>query len=138
MYAQPPKALELSARIDLAGVEGRIDHLSVDLKDERIFLAALGNQTLEVLDVKNGNPSHHPESARAARCLLRSIEQPPVCGVRKDGTTRLLDAASFRILETVNYSGNVDNVRYDGRDRRLSSVEEWCAWLARSDGEEVG
>src|SRR5262245_32145527 len=40
--------LVLSASIELPGVEGRIDHLAVDLKRERLYVAALGNDSVEV------------------------------------------------------------------------------------------
>src|SRR4051812_47482860 len=35
----------------MPAVEGRIDHLAVDLAGKRLFVAALGNNTLEVIDV---------------------------------------------------------------------------------------
>jgi len=50
--------LTLAATITLAGVQGRIDHLAVDIAHERLFLAALGNNTVEVIDVKAGKRIH--------------------------------------------------------------------------------
>src|SRR5215212_7625454 len=47
-------ALRRVQTIRLPGVEGRIDHLAVDLTDQRLFLAALENNTLEVVDLKAG------------------------------------------------------------------------------------
>src|SRR3981189_2462636 len=46
--------LTLVGTIDLPGVEGRIDHLAVDMAAQRLFVAALGNNTVEVLDLKSG------------------------------------------------------------------------------------
>src|SRR5690349_24755354 len=40
--------------IPLAGVERRIDHFAIDPAGKRLFVAALGNGTLEVLDVGAG------------------------------------------------------------------------------------
>src|SRR4051794_658153 len=48
--AQEP--LVLLATIDLPGVQGRIDHLAVDPDSQRAFVAALGNNTVEVLDLR--------------------------------------------------------------------------------------
>jgi hypothetical protein len=39
--AQP---LKLIQKIVLPGVEGRFDHMSVDIKGNRLFMAALGNR----------------------------------------------------------------------------------------------
>src|SRR3954468_1900562 len=42
--------------IELPRVEGRIDHLAFDAATERLYVAALGNNSVEVLDV--GAASH--------------------------------------------------------------------------------
>src|ERR1035437_1661757 len=52
-YGQETKFLSLAARIDLPDVNGRIDHLSADLKGHRLFVSALGNHTVEVLEVQS-------------------------------------------------------------------------------------
>src|SRR5438445_9747086 len=45
--------LTLVGTIALPNVEGRIDHLAVDAAAQRLYVAALGNNTVEVLDLKN-------------------------------------------------------------------------------------
>src|SRR5438128_898621 len=57
-YAQEGTTLQLVQTIPLPHVEGRIDHLAVDLQGQRLFVAALGNNTLEVLDLKAGTRLH--------------------------------------------------------------------------------
>src|SRR5215203_4378971 len=47
-------ALKLVKTIPLPGVEGRFDHFAVDFKNHRLFVAALGNNTLEVIDTEAG------------------------------------------------------------------------------------
>jgi hypothetical protein len=42
--------------IELPEVQGRIDHMSIDVKGERLFISALGNNTGEVIDLKAGKP----------------------------------------------------------------------------------
>jgi YVTN family beta-propeller protein len=44
--------LERVSTIPMPGVKGRIDHFSANPKDHRIFVAALGNDTVEVLDTE--------------------------------------------------------------------------------------
>src|SRR4051794_39871429 len=56
---QPP--LAFAAAIALPGVEGRIDHLAFDGDTRRMFVAALGNDTVEVLDV---TANRHVKSLR--------------------------------------------------------------------------
>src|SRR3954453_11027266 len=49
-----PEPLHFLRAIELPRVEGRIDHLTLDSTGQRLFVAALGNNTVEVIDVKNG------------------------------------------------------------------------------------
>src|SRR5438874_9062085 len=51
---QAADVLEPAATIALSSVKGRIDHFGVDLKQQRLFVAALGNETLEIVDVRAG------------------------------------------------------------------------------------
>src|SRR5947208_8363089 len=51
--AQEP--LTLTTAIELPRVEGRIDHLAFDAAGQRLFVAALGNNTVEVLDLKSNS-----------------------------------------------------------------------------------
>src|SRR6516164_9164729 len=50
--------LRLETTIPLTDVQGRIDHLSVDLNSQRLFVAALGNNTVEVIDIKRAKRLH--------------------------------------------------------------------------------
>lgn len=46
--------LRLVQTIPLPGVEGRIDHLAFDSDRQRLLVAGLGNNTLEIVDLKAG------------------------------------------------------------------------------------
>src|SRR3954467_15318837 len=50
-------ALSQVQTIQLPNVEGRIDHMALDAQGGRLFVAALGNNTLEVIDLKAGKPT---------------------------------------------------------------------------------
>ena len=52
--AQENPALRIVQTIPLPGVKGRLDHLGVDLEKKRLFVAATGNNTLEVIDLTGG------------------------------------------------------------------------------------
>jgi hypothetical protein len=49
--AQSNSPLRLERTIPLTGVKGRIDHLAFGADNQRLFVAALGNNTVEVIDV---------------------------------------------------------------------------------------
>jgi hypothetical protein len=52
--AQQEQALRLVQTIPLPGVTGRLDHMGVDLEKKRLFVAAVRNNTLEVVDLAGG------------------------------------------------------------------------------------
>jgi DNA-binding beta-propeller fold protein YncE len=112
--AQPGAPLKLEKTIPLSGVEGRIDHLSVDLNNQRLFVAALGNNTVEILDIKGAkrlytiSGLHEPQGA-----LYVPGDDRLFVASAKDGTCRIYDAISFKLLKTIEYGEDADNVRFD-------------------------
>src|SRR5690348_16528402 len=50
--------LTLKQTISLPQVKGRIDHLDVNLRSQIVYMAALGNNSLELIDIKNGKLLH--------------------------------------------------------------------------------
>jgi hypothetical protein len=53
--ARAEEALSLEGKITLPGVAGRIDHMAVDLGRKQLLVAALGNGTLEIVDLVGGH-----------------------------------------------------------------------------------
>ena len=55
------RPLQLEAKIPLGDVRGRIDHMAVDLKRQRLFVAELGNDSVGVVDLANqqSGPNHY-------------------------------------------------------------------------------
>src|SRR5579863_660568 len=58
LFASPALAaeptLELIQTIVLKGKAGKLDHLALDAKRERLFLANTGNGSLDIVDLKAG------------------------------------------------------------------------------------
>ena len=55
---QGREVLSLETHIPLPSVKGRIGHFSVDVKSQRISIAAFENHTVEIVDLKSGQPIH--------------------------------------------------------------------------------
>src|SRR5262245_39463714 len=115
------------SRIALSGVEGRIDHLSADVAAKRVFVAALGNQTVEVLDVDAGK----------VVASLKGFKEPQGI-LAVPGSTRLLvtnagadygtvlDRTSLAQIAQIPLPEDSDNVRYDSSTR--------YAWIGAGSG----
>src|SRR3984893_12100288 len=54
LEAQDKALLRLIQTIPMPNVKGRIDHMDVDVKGKRLFVAGLENGTVEVIDLKDG------------------------------------------------------------------------------------
>ena len=57
--------------IPLPNVGGRIDHFTFDAKRKRVVGAALGNNTVEVVDTFSGRDIHSISGAAAPQGLVR-------------------------------------------------------------------
>jgi YVTN family beta-propeller protein len=104
----------------LNNVEGRIDHLAVDLKGQRLFVAALGNNTVEVIDLKTGNRDHTIAGLREPQGVGFVPESNRLfVGNAKGGACDIFDGASFKRIKSVKFSDDADNIRYDAAAGRV-------------------
>ena len=107
-------ALELVATIPMPGVKGRIDHFAADLKRHRLFVAALGNNTVEVLDVA-GNRHEKSVPGFGEPQGLVHLPKSNRLFVANGSANRvdILDAASLAIVKRIEQLDDADNLRYD-------------------------
>src|SRR5438132_7189494 len=100
--------------ISIAGVEGRIDHFSIDVKGQRLFIAALGNNTVEVIDLLQGKRIHSIAGLKEPQGLLyvSDLNQLFVAN-GEDGTLRIFDAKSFAPISSLKLGTDADNLRLD-------------------------
>jgi hypothetical protein len=118
--AQQSEPLSLDSHIPLPGVKGRIDHLSVDLTGQRIFVAAVDNHTLEVIDLKLGRTVHTITDLNEPQGVFYDASTNRLfvaCAL--DGTMKIFDGTTFHVLATVKYPDDADNVRYDSRNKNV-------------------
>jgi DNA-binding beta-propeller fold protein YncE len=106
--------------IALPKVEGRIDHLAVDLQSQRLFLAALGNNTLEVIDLKAGKVVHSVKGLHEPQGVAFIPEANAVYIANGgDGNCEAFAADSLAPLRNSKFSGDADNLRYDAATKLL-------------------
>ena len=116
---QESTALSLKTRIALLNIDGRMDHFAVDVKGERLFVSALGNHTGEVLDLKAGRRVRTLPDLEEPQGQFYDASTNRLFVATGDGATRIYDGSTFQILETVKFSDDADNIRYDARSKRV-------------------
>lgn len=100
--------------IPLPNVERRIDHLGVDVQGRRLFISALGNNTLEVLDLRKGRRLTSITGLREPQGVffVPKVNKLFVAN-GDDGICTVFDASSYKVLASVHLASDADNVRYD-------------------------
>jgi len=112
--------LVLIRSIALPQVEGRIDHLAFDAVHQRLYVAALGNNTVEVIDVAAGthlkslSGFHEPQGIAVAA----DFDIVAVANGEGDGI-QLVKGSDFSPGASLRLGDDSDNVRYDAPAKRL-------------------
>jgi DNA-binding beta-propeller fold protein YncE len=118
--ARAAEPLRLVQTIPLPGVEGRIDHFALDAKGKRLFVAALGNNTVEVVDLTAGEVTQQIKDLQAPQGIGFAADCNRLAVANdKDGSVRLFDGPSLRPIHVIDLKDDADNVRYDAGARRF-------------------
>lgn len=112
-FADEPKTMTLIQTIPLQGKLGRFDHLALDAKGERLFVANLSNDSLDIVDLKAGKLVKQIAGQMKAQGVafvpeLNRIYQ----GNGTDGVCNVFDGKSFEKLHSLKLP-DADNVRYN-------------------------
>ncbi len=114
------KAFKLKQTIPLPGVEGRIDHLAFDASGERLFVCALGNNTVEVIDLRKGERVHSIIGLGAPQGIVYIPELNRLFVANdKGGICKIYDGNSFQELKELDLQDDADNVRYEAATKKI-------------------
>jgi DNA-binding beta-propeller fold protein YncE len=114
--AEPAPPLLLERTIPLAGVAGRIDHMAVDLKRGRLFVAELGNGTMDAIDLATGESAYRIAGLKEPQGIGYSPQADLVAVASAgDGSVRLFRAAGGAPAGRISLGDDADNVRLDAK-----------------------
>ncbi len=139
--AQTVTPLELKQTIALPGVEGRIDHLAFDPTGERLFVCALGDNTVEVIDLEKGARVHSITGLGAPQGIAYVPEAGRLYVANdKGGVCKIYDARSYQLVGEIDFKDDADNVRYDDASKRvyIGFGSGGIGIVSASDGKAIG
>ena len=112
--------LRLKQTIPLSGVEGRIDHFAFDPASERLFVCALGNNTVEVLDLRKAERIHSITGLGVPQGVgyVPEVNRLFVAN-DKGGICNIYDGKSFQTVGELNFKDDADNIRYDETRKKI-------------------
>jgi DNA-binding beta-propeller fold protein YncE len=118
--AQKDALLQLEQIIPLPGVEGRIDHFALDPAGERLFVCALGNNSVEVVDLRKGVRIHSITGLGSPQGIayIPDLDRLLVAN-DKEGSCKIYSGKSFEPVGELNLADDADNVRYDGAAKKI-------------------
>jgi DNA-binding beta-propeller fold protein YncE len=119
--AQPAGApLVLETKISLGEVSGRIDHMAVDAKRMRLFVAELGNNSLGVVDLASGKLLRRIRGLNEPQGVAYVPFADSVFVANAgDGSVRVLRGDDYAPIGRVELGDDADNVRIDRLRNRV-------------------
>jgi hypothetical protein len=118
--AEEAGPLVFKEAVALPEVEGRFDHASYDAATHRLFFAALGNNTVEVVDAAKGRRVHTiPGLQKPTGVVFLGDENLLVVASGEDGTCRFYDGTSYAEKGRIKNVEDADNLRFDAKAGRV-------------------
>jgi DNA-binding beta-propeller fold protein YncE len=118
--SQPSSPLQLRQTIPLPGVSGKFDHFAIDLAGKRLFAAATGNHSVEVIDLKSGQVAQSIGGLGKPHGLAW-VEETRSLYVA-DGTLaelRVYQGAPLKLAGAIKLSDDADDMVYDAGHQLL-------------------
>ena len=125
--AKPVESLRLTGRTELPGYTGDFDHFEVDLKGNRLWLAAEDHGTLDVFNLKTGKLlKSHKGIVDTPHGILYLPEKNRLIVTDsggKDMVTKVIDATTHKVTGTLKLRApGADAMGYDASRKRLYIV----------------
>ena len=120
--AQDSSALRLVQKIPMPGVQDRLDHLGVEAKGKRLFIAALGDKqnTVEVVDLTSNRRTFSiPGQSKPQGVFYSADFKKLFVANGTDGTCKIFDGQTFKLIQSLPIGDDADHVGYDPETKYL-------------------
>jgi WD40 repeat protein len=114
--AQSNAPLKLVQTIPMPGVQGRMDHITVDLKGKRLFIPANGDNqnTVEVIDLQAGKRiASIPGQSKPQGTFYSPDFNTLFVTNGTDGTCRIFRGDNFKLIDSLQLGADANQVGYD-------------------------
>lgn len=113
----PPAPLVPDGSIALPDTSGRIDHMAIDLPRRHLFVAELGNGSLDVVDLAGGKVIHRITGLKEPQGIAYDAKSDSVIVASGgDGTVRFFSGKDFTPRGSLMLGDDADNLRMDPRN----------------------
>jgi DNA-binding beta-propeller fold protein YncE len=108
--------------IPLPGVQGRLDHFTIDAKRKRVIFSGLGNNSVQVVDVFAGRMIHQIDGLAEPQGTLYLAEWDRLFVANSaNGHVDVYDGNKFTLLDHIDFGegSDPDNLRYDSAAKKV-------------------
>jgi DNA-binding beta-propeller fold protein YncE len=121
--AADPAPLTLVGNTELPGYSGDFDHFGVDVKGDRLFLAAEDHGTLEVFKLSTGEHLKTVTGVETPHSIFFMPDQNRLLVTDTGaGMTKILDATTYAVVGSIKLTPGADSVGWDAPRGRLYVV----------------
>jgi WD40 repeat protein len=121
VHPDSPAPLRLIGTVDMPGIDGDFDHFAVDLKNNRLFLAAEEHHTVEVFDLHSGKAIYSIKGFDTPHSILYlpDTDKLFVIDGGKGGSCQILDGITYAPQKSIKLSEDADAIVYDAAKHLL-------------------
>jgi DNA-binding beta-propeller fold protein YncE len=111
--------LVLETKIPLGDVSGRIDHLGIDVKRQRLYVGELGNDSLGVVGLAAGKVRTITGFSEPQGVAYVAFADSVFVANGGDGSVRVLRGEDLAVSGRIELGNDADNVRVDAQHNRV-------------------
>lgn len=124
VFGQQTSPLTLIHAIAVSGVQGGFNHMSVDPLQQRLFVAAPANGTIEVVDLKNSKALQSIAGERPV--AVRFAPEFNQLYAARGQSLYIYDGKTLQQAEKTGLESNLDELQYDPRAKQLARQQQVC------------
>jgi len=108
--------------IPLPGVQGRLDHFTIDPKRKRVIFSGLGNDSVQIVDAFAGRMIHQIDGLAQPQGTLFLPENDTLYVANAaDGHVNIYNGTTFKLIDRIDFGegSDPDNLRYDAAAKKI-------------------
>ncbi|HKE23447.1 MAG TPA: hypothetical protein VKB88_13865 [Bryobacteraceae bacterium] len=117
--AEQSAPLALVHTIPLPDVNGWFDHFAEDVQGRRLFLAEEDHKSVEVFDLRTFKSIRRISGFETPHWILYQPQRDELFVTDEDGTVKIFNGKSYRLVETVKLGEGTDCITYNPRTNYL-------------------
>jgi DNA-binding beta-propeller fold protein YncE len=113
--------LRLIRTVTLPQIDGDFDHLIVDLKGNRLFVAAEEHHSVELFDLQSGKPLRSIGGFDTPHSMVLLPEQNQIYVIDggEGGAAKILDATTYKVGNSIKLTEDADAMSFDAAKHLL-------------------